>query len=301
MAHADDDLILDFLQDWADAQREVLRESGYSPSDDNQTASFQFFNMFKRLIEPRPRHVHEAQDIVCPPDLAVAYEAIKQRIASGADLRPHLSRGLTKLDFDDLLVNDWGIYHLHLSTNVDSDGFVTRTGPVLFARFEPNDAYLIVIERHGKNAPNVWTNQNMLKVLHRNWPAVTAPYVFKGASAVGQQVTDDELRRLRKAGVQTPIQVDDAVLMGPGGGYSTAGLSTRVVMDSDRHMDTVQRWENGVVAKKAQILAELERKGVKLERPAKLTLKIDNEGKAYAKTRLVDGQAVAISLNVRLP
>lgn len=165
MAYKDDDIAIDFLGDWADIQRRALRSEGYTPSSDNQQVSFQFFNMIKRLIEPRPRVVHEAKGIVCPPDLESAYTKIKAKISRGENLRPHLSRTLTDLDFDDMLVNDWGIYHLHLSTTVESNGFVARTGPVLFARFEKDDAYLVTIQTHGKGSPNVWTNQDMLKTI----------------------------------------------------------------------------------------------------------------------------------------
>lgn len=296
MAYADEDIALDFLHDWAEKQREALRKAGYTPSTDNQKVSFQFFNMRKRLVEPRPRRVHEAKGIVCPPDLQDAYTAIKEKIERGEELRPHLSRGLTNLDFDDMLVNDWAIYHLHLSTTLEGDGFVKRTGPVLFARFDADDAYLITIERHGKSAPNVWTNQNMLKTLRDNWPNVIERYVVKGVVGLSHSATDDELRQARKAGLQTLIQVGGVVLHPMGGGYSTAGIAIEVVMTSDRHMEAVAAWEKNLVANKKPFFEELEKNGVTLQRPAKLALDFDADGNVYAVGTKADGSKIAIRI-----
>ena len=38
----------------------------------------------------------------------------------------------------DLLIADWGIHHLHFSTQIESDGFVIRTRDLLSAYFAPD-------------------------------------------------------------------------------------------------------------------------------------------------------------------
>ena len=67
----------------------------------------------------------------------------------------HLSRKIVDLDYDDDLLNDWDIYHLHLGTNLHIDGFVKRTGPMLFVRFNEQNAYFKNVMGHGS-----WTNVN---------------------------------------------------------------------------------------------------------------------------------------------
>lgn len=47
----------------------------------------------------------------------------------------------------------------------EPNGFVNRTGPVLFARFDEQNAYLINVWSHGN-----WTNQDMIRIIHNNWP-----------------------------------------------------------------------------------------------------------------------------------
>jgi hypothetical protein len=69
-------------------------------------------------------------------------ERIIEEIETGKDLSPRLSRGVVhglvkggrvkaNMNFGrrpdlDLLLNDWGIHHLHLPDVLDSDGFVRR-------------------------------------------------------------------------------------------------------------------------------------------------------------------------------
>lgn len=67
---------------------------------------------------------------------------------SGERLFDRPSRCLTGREDRDLMVADWGIHHLHLSSEIDSDGFVKRGGDLLFAAFGADDAYLIGIYQH---------------------------------------------------------------------------------------------------------------------------------------------------------
>jgi hypothetical protein len=47
------------------------------------------------------------------------------------------------------MLNDWGIHHLHLGTKISKNtGFVERTGPLLFVKFEKNVAYFIGVKRY---------------------------------------------------------------------------------------------------------------------------------------------------------
>ena len=57
------------------------------------------------------------------------------KIRKGEDLT-HLSKRITDLDYNDALLNDCGIHHLHLGIDVDDSGFDTRIGPLLFVHFD---------------------------------------------------------------------------------------------------------------------------------------------------------------------
>jgi hypothetical protein len=92
-------------------------------------------------------------------------DLVGSKIELGIDLRPHISRKIVDLHFDDDLLNEWDIHHLHLGTTLDANGFVKRTGPVLFVRFDRQNAYFINVLGHGS-----WTNQDMIRIIHRKWP-----------------------------------------------------------------------------------------------------------------------------------
>lgn len=64
------------------------------------------------------------------------------------------------------MLNDWGIYHLHLGTTIQSDGFVEQDNDeLLFARITPTKFYLINVMKHGD-----WERKLIVEILHSNWP-----------------------------------------------------------------------------------------------------------------------------------
>jgi hypothetical protein len=125
-----------------------------------------YFNARRRMVSATPRNVKVASGFSCPAPHQAALTAIQALASTGGDLLPHLSRSLKKGDYDDALLNDWGIHHLHLSTNKDPDGFVSRTKELLFARSTDDAMYCIAVLPHG-----AWSNQAFVQALHDNWPA----------------------------------------------------------------------------------------------------------------------------------
>ena len=100
-----------------------------------------------------------------------------QKFENGEDVSPHLSKGATSpAEFDGLLY-DWGIYHFHLGETIDNQtGRIKRTGPVLFAKIDDENVYCINIYCHGKNVQQPWTKQDLLKIIHNNWPQTIAKW-----------------------------------------------------------------------------------------------------------------------------
>ena len=131
-----------------------------------------FINWRSRYVTPRPRTVHrsivlEANPLSSDPIYTPGLARITHLIETGGDLKPHLSRGVQygyrgtgppKESHLDMMLNDWGIHHLHLNTELDTDGFVKRpkTEPqwnrLLFAAFTPDGC--IPHRHHG--APRYW-------------------------------------------------------------------------------------------------------------------------------------------------
>ena len=140
-------------------------------------------NWRSRLIAPAPRGVLRSTAFDVNPLFKQRVRGISEIISDieqGRELTRYLSRTvrvgfalprdprqkhLGRRQDLDLLLNDWGIHHLHVSTQVESDGFVRRDGPIIFAIFKPNLAYLIDIMKHGD-----WACEHMIRVIVDTWP-----------------------------------------------------------------------------------------------------------------------------------
>jgi hypothetical protein len=112
-------------------------------------------------------------------------------------------------------VAEWGVRHLHLSTRLEADGFVERTGDLLFASFRDSDAYFIDIYPHTGS----WALEDVVRTAVGNWPQAGLFSELNGAAE--QTFTDTERLKLRKAGVTSIVNIDGHSYMPPG--QTTAG------------------------------------------------------------------------------
>lgn len=211
-------------------------------TDDPEKIKIKFFNFKKRLVPPIPRQVLKSNLFNCPPELQAGLQLVENKITAGDNLFPNLSRQLINLDYNDSLLNDWGIYHLHLGTNIESDGFIQRTGPVLFARFDNANAYLINVMPHGS-----WTKQQMIKVIHDNWATSIETYRLKDVIGLSHVPTDDDIKKARKFGVNTSVELEPGVVYAPiGGGYTTAKTGIDVMMTMFHYNKLIKQLEKHV-------------------------------------------------------
>ena len=193
-------------------------------------------NWWSRLIPAMPRRVHRSNTLALNQAMrkwgtASGVARVVRKIERGEDLTPHLSTRIqtthepvdgSKWRADlDLMLNHWGIHHLHLGHELRADGHVDRTGDLLYAAFTPTDAYLIDVRPHGH-----WASQDLIAIVARNWPDAGIIHRARHATGLaGEPPTDDDVADLRKAGVNTgPIPVDGH-LWWMGSGLTLAGAS----------------------------------------------------------------------------
>jgi hypothetical protein len=226
-------IISNFYQDWINILKKELENYGANSNniEDNQEISFKYFNIIKRIVEPIPRAVYYSDVFTCPDNHKEVLVKIENRIRKGETIIPHLSRRLMNLNYNDLMLNDWGVHHLHLSSNIEKDGFVTRTEYLLFVRFQKDNAFFINIYNHKS-----WTKQNIIKIIHDNWPESIQTYKMRGVKRLSQSVTNENIKQFRNAHMNSMVEVEPGIIYSPlGGGISTSGLSIDVVTSSDRY------------------------------------------------------------------
>jgi hypothetical protein len=233
----------------------VLRELPYDRADADLVAHLNsldahgllvvYHNWMSRLIKPQPRQVRKSNAFRQNPLTAARANELAQiidDIESGRDLRKYLSRGVKvaasipgkpfgkRRDLD-LMLNAQGTHHLHISTQVEADGYVSRPKqgtapePLLFAVFQQQTAYLIDIMKHGD-----WTRDHVLKVLATEWPDEGLIHEVKGGKGfkvIGPRhnYTEDERGLLQMNGINTPVQIGHNVFMPAGGMTSAAGTT----------------------------------------------------------------------------
>lgn len=206
-----------------------------------------YFNVRWKLLPTTKRNVHESHELrgnTLRPGFAEVINVIKARSLAGHSLAAFLSKKLTREpDYDDPLLNEWGIYHFHLGSRVPQpDWYVARRGELLFAFAQPRDLYLLDIRDH-----HAFQDDGLVDVLHQNWPHVIEPYRAVGFARCRSEpkMSAATRRKARKAGLSVVTEVSDGTLyVAPGGGYMCSGLSSRVLSQSDDLLNLAKRLED---------------------------------------------------------
>lgn len=266
---------IDLSSDWIKYMRSKIITSGYSAdmTEHPDDLSYKFFNIYRRRVPELSRTVHEPSKFSCPQEHQSGYIALKNKFANGDDVAPYLSKKILSNNYEDPLLNDWGIHHFHLGEYI-SNGFADRTGPLLFALVRDADIYCIDIKAHG-----AWSEQNLIRTLHEEWPETIEKYRIKGISGLTYQPTNNDVAQFRKAGVQTMVQLDEGVVYAPiGGGYSTAGTSIQAQMSADHYRHLVCNIEKYVKENADMFIEKLREHGLRPKSKPHFQLLVDEEG-----------------------
>lgn len=162
-----------------------------------------YLNWQGRQISSEPRAVDRSAELIASAK-AVEHRALLARliekVVSGGDLTPHLSRSAQTVAKHDAMLSDWGIQHLHFKPEGGMDD-------LLFALLEPGHAYLIGIYPHGS-----WALQELAEIIIRNWPTSGIFQQLNYAVGLSHQLTDAERPQLRRANVSvSSVEIDGNV------------------------------------------------------------------------------------------
>ena len=187
-----------------------------------------YYELMSRLIQPRPRAVHFSREIHASleelarkgRDENVAGEAwraafrLDKLLENGKNVNGFLSRNILhatgKASRDGLLFH-YDIHHFHLSNERGADGFVGRSDYLLFAVVKPEDVFFVDVRRHPARGSAGWASQELLRIVHSNWPQLTERLVIRGI--YGNRITDDEVYELRRQNINSVIDVGGDALM----------------------------------------------------------------------------------------
>ena len=285
---------MDFQKDLISMMEAKLKSMGYSVSSglDNRNIKIKYFNVLLRMVSIAPRRVIESKEFNCPRESDLAYKYFVAKSEKGENLNPYLSRNLSDLNYNDPMLNDWGIHHFHLGASLETDGFMARTDTLLFAKVTEDKIYAINIDRHG-----AWTQQALVEVIHNNWPELLEPYKLKGIIDISDVATDEEIGQLRKSGSNSILKLPGGSFYAPiGGGYMISGESMEAVNLANHYSTIAKRLEKYITDNKASIICKMGKNGINIGSKLAFHL-IDIEGDIAEISEIGSGYILRIRLN----
>ena len=136
-----------------------------------------------------------------------------------------------------MMLNDWGIHHLHLNHNKENakDYFNCRTGFLLFVKFQNDNAYIINIKHHKDK--NLWSDTDIIRLIRNNWNHLLEPFEVGNGNWL-PRLNDSEIGIMRNKGYTLSINVDDKTYMMLGSGYTCSGDN----MHAGNLANKIYRW-----------------------------------------------------------
>lgn len=212
-----------------------LIHAGYEDAN-REKAVYQYYNLCKRQIEAKPRQVLRSKEFVCPTGYEEALREFIDKAESGASLTPFQSQKIKQSAYNDLLLNDWGIQHFHLTRRFRDDGFATRSQYQIFAYVTDRAIYLIQTYPH--NAKNLYSKREMVKILRDNWPEVTERFHIKEMTELTEKLDDHTYGKVREAHAFTMLELGRNEVYYPiGGGITSSGYSVSALREADFWMN----------------------------------------------------------------
>mgnify|MGYP007031466453 CR=1 FL=1 len=233
---------IDLVSDFEKICQRILKEQGISLKNPNDGA-MDYYRLIHRLIENKPRNILKSKEFFCPQEYENALKLIERTIKNGDNLHPFMTRNLKKLQYEDLLLSDWGIYHLHLSEKVDSkDGFMQRSDKLLMVRIDEENVYFITTVDHDQK--NVWSLKRYIEIIKANWPQTIEQHRMKEVHLI-EKMSDEDYALCRRGNATTFIELDDGSCYGMiGGGYMSDGTAFYALKDHDNNARILADMEN---------------------------------------------------------
>ena len=237
--------IVSFKSDLADIVKQQFDKTSICYDDNMDVCGLAacYLEMLNRRIVPIPREVYFSEeihnslgslrrkaDMEQRGKTAEAWTAlflIRHLLTEGKDVNGFLSKRIDsatgKRSRDELLW-DFGMHHLHLSRALELSGdFVKRSDYLLFAIITQEHAYFVDVRPHRDPQKLGWVRQELLKIVHLNWPELIEPNVLRGVK--GAVVTDEQKKELRRKNTNHVPELGGNAVAPLGGGTMGDGSS----------------------------------------------------------------------------
>jgi hypothetical protein len=262
---------------------------------DAHAALVVYYKSAGRLVPPQPRTVHKSRAFEQNPltsqrasDLALIIADIEQ----GRNLKKYLSRDIdraaVKVPGDkrrdlDMLLNDWGIRHLHISSVVEANGFVKRDDHLLLVSFKPDAAYLIDVMSHRDMTYHKWVRHHLLEALASEWPHEGVIYEMKTPTAPNQ-LTETQRANFRGNHYNAAFSFGGRTFV-PRGLTMAIGTTMEARLYARHLLDRVREVEKALTENPCGCAAVFERYNSTLPNEPEFVFGIGNDGPAILEKK----------------
>ncbi len=245
-------LSIDLEKELQQYSKSLITQYGFSCGNNKDYLRL-YLNLQKRIISSIPRKVVKSSEFECPSEYRHALCEIELKIQNGSSLVPYMSDKVLDLTYEDLLLCDWNIHHLHLSCRLRSDGFIKRSDYELFVFVTNETVYFIQIYPH--NRKHLYSTQEMVRIIHRNWPYLISKYKIKGIVSGGEEITDESYDLLRNNGISAFVDVGNGnIYMSFGGGYASNKSSVDVTRGTFYWKELMHNYQSLVLRESKNII-----------------------------------------------
>lgn len=193
-----------------------------------------YFNIKRRLISKSLKKIYEAKELQINENDKAGYSLLKELFLNGGDLTPFLSRDILKKEYKpDILLNLWGINHLHFLESGSEN--------ILFIKIIKNDVYFLQSFSHGENGHYPFENIELLNIINNNWPELLRPYK---TNITGENLTSKQRHNLQaKNHLNTIILLSNGEsILPPSGIISILGTSFDDIRNADKFLSVLDMW-----------------------------------------------------------
>lgn len=255
-------MYINFIADAQNIFKEKLESKGIKLKH-NDDAIISWFTYCERLISRRQRKILKAKEFSCPYKYKEKLKKLEQCIEKGVDLTPYLSRGIMDCGHDDLMLYDWGIYHLHVSDELDikkDDGFMKRSALLLYVLVRDDSVYFIKTVYHNEGK-YMWAKKELMEIIYDNWAFLLKSSIVNNISK--GKITDMEKKVIRDKHGNSFVYLKNGIVLAPPNlGAVADGTSLKVVIEADRLKGWLENIQKYILKNIGKLLVEINAQGI---------------------------------------
>lgn len=215
-----------------------------SPKSDLTSLLFNYFTIRNKLILPIKRNVKYNPEFlknlhIHPKEKEIRF--LQKNIEEGKDINFFQSKRLFQSNFHDHLVNEWNIYHLHLSLSKQTKSkFYKQTNQLLFIYINSEQAIFLDTALHSKG---IFADVKWQEILHDHFPEIIEPYRENEILDISLNPNAEDRQMLWNKGYSIGYtKIRDKIYRNPGIGRVGTGHSIQI----SRQVNSILRWLNTI-------------------------------------------------------